>query len=120
MIADMHLASAALIAIQARDMRLTRNVVAGLQACHLIANLDHLSRKFVPKRHRRFDAGGSPVIPMKNMEVRAAQRRRFDPYQDTMATDLWHWKRLKRNSRGGLHFADCSHCGHKKAPFSSS
>ena len=79
---------AAVAAITARDVALRRDPVADLQATHLDAEVDDFATEFVADGHRHRDSGARPVVPLENMDIRAADRGAVDLDQDIVMANL--------------------------------
>lgn len=87
--ADVRLAGATLEARSTREVGFCGDVIAGLDESDRRADVDDFSAHFMPDNTRRMNAAVRPGVPIVDMGVGAAQRRRFDADDGVMRSRCW-------------------------------
>ena len=70
------------------DVAFCGHAVANLEAADFAADFHDFAREFVTDRHWHRDRFARPVVPLKNVNVGAANRRALDAYQYIVVADF--------------------------------
>ena len=82
----MRLARPALEAETTRDVALSGNVVPDPHLRDIRPNIDHCARELVPDGQRGLDPVRGPIVPLPDVQVRAAHARCLDPDEDLVSS----------------------------------
>src|SRR6185436_6322698 len=85
--AKMTPASQAIAAASANDMTFPADDLAGKEIGDIRANLDDFAHEFVTHHHRHGNGFGSPLIPLVDMEIRAANAGAVNADEDVVDAD---------------------------------
>src|SRR5690606_36455482 len=97
-------------ATSAHNMAFAIDQIARFETKYICANLGDLPDEFVPDDHGRFDRLLSPVVPIVDVDIRAADRSAFNPDQHIVDPGFGDGNVDQRKADTGLEFGEGAHC----------
>src|SRR4029079_12249310 len=107
--AQMATPRAAVATEAASDVAFARYAVTDREAAHFLAHVDDLAHVLVADVHRHRNRLASPLVPVPDVHVGAADRRLADPYHHVVVADLGFFHLSQLEARRGLELGECLH-----------
>ena len=105
----MGLAGTALKAGATGQVRFGCDIVAGFHQTDIRSNRDHLATHFMTDDAWRMDPTVGPGVPIVDVSISSAERRRFDPDHGVVGAGHWVLAFGVRQARLGSRFDECTH-----------